>query len=242
MKQRTWLRITAEGAAIVASILVALAIDAWWERVQLRDAEQQTIAQLAGEFRTVGAALRGAEAALTGDGDTVLGDIGEMRELLAAMGTELATARLDSLLWLSLGNQRLRLPNGVLASTIASGQLSILRSDSLRAALGGWAYHAETLQEDRKRLTDFINDRLTPYLDERVSVRSLDTKMGYHEDLGPGPFARDPRPLLRDPVFENLINHRLINLETNLERIREASDHAALVARLLDEDVAQGGC
>ena len=41
---------TAEGAAIVVSILLAFAIDAWWEERQERTEEQQILLDLADEF------------------------------------------------------------------------------------------------------------------------------------------------------------------------------------------------
>ena len=70
-------------------------------------------------------------------------------------------------------------------------------------------------------------------LSDHVSVRALDTSMGYHTDLGPGPFRKDTQLLLGSPQFENLINERLIGLETNFGRLREARQHAALISQLL---------
>ena len=45
-----WSRILAEGSAIVVSILLAFAIQAWWEGRQSRALEQDTLDQLAANF------------------------------------------------------------------------------------------------------------------------------------------------------------------------------------------------
>jgi len=48
-----WKRTTVEAAAIVASILLAFAIDAWWEDRGLRIEEQQVLQGLREEFLSV---------------------------------------------------------------------------------------------------------------------------------------------------------------------------------------------
>ena len=45
-----WPRIFAEGAAIVVSILLAFAIQAWWEGANERDEEQRILSALCSEF------------------------------------------------------------------------------------------------------------------------------------------------------------------------------------------------
>ena len=48
-----WKRLSIEAAAIVASILLAFAIDAWWEERALRIEEQQVLQGLREEFFSV---------------------------------------------------------------------------------------------------------------------------------------------------------------------------------------------
>ncbi len=45
-----WKRISAEGAAIVVSILLAFTIEAWWEKYQDRSEEQGILLGLKSEF------------------------------------------------------------------------------------------------------------------------------------------------------------------------------------------------
>ena len=46
----SWPRIIAEGVAIVASILIAFSIDAWWTERQAREQERNVLTNLLGEF------------------------------------------------------------------------------------------------------------------------------------------------------------------------------------------------
>lgn len=45
-----WSRVVAEGLVIAASILLALAADAWWEGVREQRLESQYLVQLAGDL------------------------------------------------------------------------------------------------------------------------------------------------------------------------------------------------
>lgn len=46
-----WLRITAESVAVIASILIAFAIDAWWDQRQTAEIKSELIDSLKGDFR-----------------------------------------------------------------------------------------------------------------------------------------------------------------------------------------------
>ena len=49
----SWARVVGEGAAIVVGILLAFAIDAWWEERELRIEEQQVLEGLREEFISI---------------------------------------------------------------------------------------------------------------------------------------------------------------------------------------------
>ena len=52
-----WKRLFAEAAAIVGSILLAFAIDAWWENRSERETEQWLMERLRADFREIRSAL-----------------------------------------------------------------------------------------------------------------------------------------------------------------------------------------
>ena len=229
--QKSTVRLIGEGAVVVLSILIAFGVNAWWEYFGERVREQEAIEQLVDEFVEVDAELAELDSAYTksNSGEQRLG------QLVTVMGSrrgDFADLVLDSLIAGAIANPRVALPEGVLASLLASGDLSVIRSDSLRAALAGWAPERAKVERDVIEAADFTSEFLMPYLWGEVSVRAIDVKTGFHEELGPGPFGHDSWRFLTDRRFENLINERLILIETSAERAREAREHAQTVLRL----------
>lgn len=236
--QKSTGRLIGEGGVVVFSILIAFGVDAWWEYRGERVRERESIEQLVDEFVAIDAELAQLDSLYT------LANSGEQRlkVLMAAMGSrqgDFPDLTLDSLIAGAIGNPRASLPEGVLASLLASGDLSLIRSDRLRAALAGWAPERSKVEDDLIEASEFTSDFLMPYLWGEVSVRAIDVKTGYHEELGPGPFDHDPWQLLVDRRFENLINERLILVETNAERAREARAHAQTVLRLARAELSR---
>jgi hypothetical protein len=58
-RQIPWARVLVEGVVIVASILLALALDAWWERVRERELEAAFLVQLREDLDRAGDQIRG---------------------------------------------------------------------------------------------------------------------------------------------------------------------------------------
>lgn len=225
-----------QGLGIVLSILIAFGIEAWWDERGDRVREGEAIRQLLSEFDVIDRQLQALDSSYT------VGRSGteKVSELLLSMGKARGSfpdARLDSLIAAAIGNPRVFLPEGVLTSLLASGDLALLRSDSLRVALSGWAPYRSEVLADVKSAADFNTEYLVPFLFEHVAVRTIDVRTGYHEELGPSPFEHDPWPLLADRRFENLINERMILVETNSERLQEARTHVRTVLRLLRQSV-----
>jgi dihydrofolate reductase len=119
-------RLIGEGAVVVLSILIAFGVDAWWEYFGERVREQEAIEQLVDEFVEVDAELAELDSAYTKSNS------GEqrLRQLMTVMGSrrgDFADLVLDSLIAGAIANPRVALPEGVLASLLASGDLSVTR-------------------------------------------------------------------------------------------------------------------
>jgi hypothetical protein len=110
----SWPRITTEAAAIVGSILLAFAIDAWWDERQLRAEEQEILRGLKGEFEAIHATLARDKAAH-------LKRLGYFEALLIAMEDGSAARRPDLMDAAVLGMLSLRPPTSAAAhSTLCS--------------------------------------------------------------------------------------------------------------------------
>lgn len=174
---RRWYRFATEGLAIVASILVAFGIDAWWAGRQVLAEEQELLTGLVEEF----------------EGNASLVDQTLERGL---------RARADLQHFLSLSSDELRSPGlaltfasayepfirtysvtptvGFLHATISSGKLAIIRDVDLRAALARF----DGLFSDASELTWFTNElnlRAAERLGELEEIRAV---LARESDIG----------------------------------------------------------
>ena len=213
-----WARVLVEGIVIVGSILLALAVDEWWENRELREAEMEILERLADEFDANATqlqekadghrrALAGTEALLEVTGSPSRG------------GPQVDS--LSTLIWDFLHTPTFDPEDGVLNSLITSGEMSIITSDDLRTALAGWPSLIRDLKEDEDRAWNHA-DHITTFMDQRVSFRSLHFSKRQDQFQRPSDFPHGMEELLRNREFENLVINRLFRLETGVFPALEA--------------------
>jgi hypothetical protein len=156
-----WPRISVEGIVIVASILLALAADAWWDSVQERTVERNVLSTIRAEFETNLEVLAQTSRS--------------HRKALSAMQTVISASQSDStdaeVPEGSIFNRIVSTPHynpatGALASTIGSGQIGLIRNVELRNRLAGWDVIISDLVIDEQTRRDFVNHELRPALAE----------------------------------------------------------------------------
>lgn len=124
-----WSRLLAEGAVIVVSILLAFAVDAWWDSRQERAREESYLGQLAEDLES------------TLMNNATFGGRAESIDWAAARLVqsyyEATPPHPDSVAhWLSLQGYWVVQPRlGTLEALVSTGDLRLIRSDSLRAAI-----------------------------------------------------------------------------------------------------------
>lgn len=129
-----WKRTIVEAVAIVASILLAFAIDAWWEERSLRIEEQQVLRGLREEFLSV-------RIVLSEHLSEHLNDLQTLEDfLIAAEGGSKKEGGpiVDAALVVLLNPMTSDLGSGTLAALLSSGRIEILTSKTLRAKLTSW--------------------------------------------------------------------------------------------------------
>lgn len=164
-----WSRVLAEGAVIVVSILLAFAIDAWWNRVQERDDERRALVALRGEFIANLTHLRTVHDVH----DRFAQRLDELvgRVLSEPQGRVIQVS--DSVL-LPLVSFRTADPAvGTLNILLASGRIGLIRSEDLQQALAGWPAVLEDAAEDEALIRDFIYDQLIAGLGGNMDVATL---------------------------------------------------------------------
>ncbi len=123
-----------EGTAIVVSILLAFAIDAWWEERALRIEEQQVLQGLRSEFHSI-------RDVLSGHMSEHLQHLQALENFLDATGNggvEEAGPIVDAALLVLLNATTSDLGSGALDALLSSGRIEILTNRTLRAQLAAW--------------------------------------------------------------------------------------------------------
>jgi hypothetical protein len=225
-----WKRLTVEAAAIVGSILLAFAIDAWWSARQLDNEEQQTLRQLQAEFQTNAALLaerRGRHEDILNACETILSLTGPESEDLLTDTANARSAIERITIWWTYDPQM-----GVLAGLTQSGGLRIISSDPLRNALASWPSEVQDLVEDEIYAQEFTAGLLEPYLNENLAMRNV----VLHPSVNKGKFSDNLVGLLAERKFENLVHNKL---GLTIQVLREYDGLAALVDEILTLIVAE---
>lgn len=196
-----WKRITAEGIAIVVSILLAFAIDAAWDESRERAQERRALVGLQEEFRDN---LRLLEANLEGHRSTL-----RATTALLALSDGAPPPSLDSIAHLLrrvfIDAFSYNPSVGVLEGLIASGDLGLVSDRELRNLLASWPGQLEENAEDEAWVFKDVQETYTPFLNRAVSARAIWSPGG---DEHP-----DYTNIFGDEEFEELVAMRAYGAE-----------------------------
>lgn len=207
---------------IVGSILLAFAIDAWWD--EFRDRENATIilSSLHEELVDV------EEFMFTHDQFVGTMQDSARQLLTAAVGRdrELEEEEIDLLLadltWF-VSETIFAVPE--LESLVLNDELSLIRNSELRRTLKSWRARNQFFRVFVDLQASFHHERFMPYLEENASMQQIFNVADYMPGFPEEPFVvqkiepRELRPhsvLLDDPVFQNLLTQRIARFDTML--------------------------
>ena len=227
-RRSIWLRVLAEGVAIVASILLAFGIQAWWEGRRDRVEERVALAGLRQEFA-------GNLDQLNAGASSYEKSLRMTRRLLALSRADSLAPNplaMDSLIrigWLDYGT--FNPGQGVLTALVTSGDIGLIRDARLREAIGAWSGMLDDLVEEELMMARDSQERWAPALQARIQLSSVYAVSGEQVPEGRRP---DYRKILGDQLLENYLWERIDNtryvladyarLHALIEEIIELSD------------------
>lgn len=227
LRSINWWRIGVEGVAIVVSILLAFAIDAWWTDVQENRLEKGYFELLRREFME-------AQREMTRD----LADRGSIVDatillLEQSYGDTLAPPDTIDAWMLGLTNRkRFQPPHAVFDNLAASGSMIAVESDSLREAL--FEYNR---MRDRYALIEqweetYYYDTLEPYLRQNTETpyRAKQTEIS-QAWVGTAAYGS----VFQEQSFRNIMVERLSNARLALNQAQAISQVIDNVVALLEE-------
>jgi hypothetical protein len=159
-RKTDWKRLTLEAAAIVGSILLAFAIDAWWGEVQERQFEKETMQGLLEEYQ-------GHRKSLEIGKKLHLQILRAVASLITAShrGTyESEEFEVDEAISVLQIPPTTDLGSGVRDALVSSGQLELLSDKLLRYQLAEWESVMDELRDDEQTGMTTVLEIVAPYL------------------------------------------------------------------------------
>jgi len=162
-----WKRISAEGTAIVVSILLAFSIQAWWDERQNIEDEQVILVALVDEFKEKKSILKIRRVFNQ--------EILESTETLIRASVEsdsiLTAAELDrhlAILWWYNIEDQWEAP--ILDTLISGGHLTTISNPELRINLAEWPMAFQLIKRRVGRDEDYFKNVLNPFLAKHASL------------------------------------------------------------------------
>ena len=228
-----WLRIGAESVAIIASILIAFGIDAWWGYQQDRGAERAVLADLEEEFQRVveNVALQTERfESRTQDMEWLLN--------LSLEETDVPVERFDEALTSLVGAPLFDRETPVQEAIVASGRINVLGDDELRYRLVEWSRLSANVTDNDLLIRDYLGGVVIPFfaVHEIPIGRAFET---YRQDRWGLSEVTDSvaeeryRTLVTDPEFRILATWRYDWALSSLNSFRRLGDAAEAILEML---------
>lgn len=221
--------LAAEGVAIVASILLAFAIDAWWDDRLERRQEAALLDDLYADFEASQAHL---QQWLSGNRFIERSTASLLDRLRSAEPDERVTVTGDLLVG-AVSTPTYTPTDSTLRVAIASGQLELIQNADLRKELAAWQQLLEDTREDEILIREIVVHRVIPVLSGQVRlgyVLDFDIIVGLFFGQSTA-FAGQQFELRADSALEAAVAERLFHTKFVVQGL---SDLAASQARILD--------
>ena len=230
-----WLRIIAEGTAIIVSILLAFAIDAWWQRQSELEQADALIASLHADFTSSQSHI---ERWLVGNRKT-LNALTEFRDHLA--GTAIDDELVVSIEWVvaAIGAPTYSPTDATLQAAISSGQIELIEDVELRTRLALWRQQLDDTQEDELLIREIVVHHLVPALSQQIRLSrafDFDTIVDWFLNQR-APDANDELRLRASTMLEGALAERMFYTTFVVRGVADIQKTQTEILRLLEKDM-----
>ncbi len=164
-----WKRLSVEAAAIVGSILLAFAIDAWWDERNETKLERRLLTALLVEFEQNSELLRRARTQYEQRYMESL----RILEYLQEGASSFDHSELEDLFRGLLIAGTHHLESGAHDGLLGSGELSLIRDDELRNRLAAWPSYVTEWSEEQEAVFSYVHTELRPFLSNSIRIRNI---------------------------------------------------------------------
>ena len=228
-----WKRLTAEGTAIVLSILLAFWIDAWWQNKLEVEETDALISGLHSDFQTSQAHL---EEWLAGNERALRATTAFLDELKRAALNDEVLVRHE---WVvaAIGAPTYSPTDTSLRTSIATGQIELIEDSELRNTLAIWRQQLDDTQEDEVLIREIVVNQLVPILSRQVRLgRPFDFAAMMNWFRGRGNVDFDRQYSIRaTPELEGVLAERVFYATFVVEGLVAIQHTQAEILELLEE-------
>jgi hypothetical protein len=233
MLQRSVKSYLYEGMVIVASILVAFALDASWSNYQESKVERRVLGELKEELESASARIEISmielESAVEGSLE-LAGNLGKDTSALSPNAAQ------NLVIW-ALSMNTLEVPTSVVDSIIASGQVRLISKSELRDALAKWPSFIADVRENHEWHRVETDEYLIPYFAQFLSIRDTLISGGALRTLTASTFDYEVVPMQRDEVFEDRLAWRIMRLQATLYETNVLLDESGKLLALINAEL-----
>jgi len=228
---RKWLF---ESALIVISILLAFAIQTWWEQVAESQQERQSLIGLKEEFETNVASLRSS-----------IDDYSENRkEALKVLDLTNPSSRGDknneTLLLLSqliATTETFEPVEGTLSYLVSSEGLGMLSNGELRLHLIQWPRAVSKINDRQTRIREIMRQYFLPYIWTKIPVKVLDDIASSGLTNQTSSNSIDVSEMFSELEFQNIVNELLYSYTAEIEVLNDALALAETILGIVDDEI-----
>ena len=229
-----WNRILVEGAAIIASILIAFAIDAWWDDRKEFESEIRDLIRVSAELESNSDKIQNKL-------QTIAFSIEATSTFISWMGPEPENVEKETLVeqWDNLyGIGFFSLHRSATGDYLASGRTDIAKSFEVRQAISEWYSSGAALEEQYERLR-IAHANISTYLQDAVPFLHTISANALMADHPSSRFPFEQANFLADPKLESRLALFLIRMEFVREQAVDLNDRQRELIALIDKTVQE---
>ncbi len=232
-----WIRIAVEATAVLASILLAFAIDAWWAERLERVAEREELSRLHDEFASNyeridswvsdgGIIFRAREAALS---------VSETLDAALKGGSETASLP-DLQIAKILQTPTFEAETPIFESLVRSGRIEIIENREIVKAIAAWERILRGSADQEQRGLRFVYEQLLPALAANNNIQHVLLNQWSPVQVVP----IDPSGITKigvDQLLVNLVAQRYFQIAMIHQSLKELQDSSKQVMSTIAKSI-----
>jgi len=231
-----WNRVFVEGVAIVASILIAFAIDAWWEDRQEAESEIRNLVRVSAELEANSERIQSKLLTIEGSIEATSTFISWMGPQPTILENELLVEQWDTLYGIGFFS----LQRSAARDYLATGQTDMTRNLEVRRAISEWYSSGTALEEQYERLR-VAHAGISSYLQDAIPFLHTISANALMSNHPTSKFPFDQAAFLADHKLESRLALFLIRMEFVREQAIDLKDLQRELVTLIDTTIQEAG-